>query len=790
MAEFNLKLNINGVETAVASVEDLETALKATKEEMKTLQIGSEAFNVAAVNAQKLDSALKNVKLSTEGVDTKQLAGSFAKLGETVGGAFAIATNAAGIFGVKNDQVAAASAKAQQAIAVVMGARAIAEGIVEGRVAARLIVEKLAIANQAIMTTLTGAYTAVVSGQAVATEGAAIAQTGLNVAMLANPIFLVIAALAALVAGIAYLATAEESEIERTQRLAEEREKYLEVLNKSIGAYRETASIATEQMQNELDIMISAGASKEELYNKEQLLLTRKIKTLEVIASSARDLSNDEIKELNKLNAQRIILQNNYNNDIKESQTKLQDDERALKEKDAEAKSKIDADSRKRANDQRIASAKTLSDALKALEATTQAEELALQAELFPAKKDILDRQQKAEEEFLTNKTNSAIAAANKDTDILLAIETLKQKGMKDIQDKFDLQRKAAQQTLTDAEEIKRLDQYKKETDLYNKLNSDRASIRLSGLKGIELIEEKHNQAIAALDQKTSGLKKDISDLKIQDKVKEAEALTAVHQNYIDALKVIDEQYEASKKENDEINYQAKLQQTIDQTNTYANISAQSAQSTVDIIRAINEGADQERMQAINAQTSAEENELRAKLNGGLITRKQYDAQEKLLQDKKAKLEYDAKKKAFEQEKKLRIASTIISGIMGALQAFTGAMQLGPIAGPIVGGILAGLVVAGTALTVKNISKQQFDGGSAPLTPINADAGSIPDMPGPAGPSTSSGGMTSFNPTLTEGEKPAKTTTQDTTPQKIVVLEYDITKAQRSVSVAENSATF
>lgn len=40
MADFQLNLNINGIDTAVASVEDLEAALKATKTEMNTLQIG------------------------------------------------------------------------------------------------------------------------------------------------------------------------------------------------------------------------------------------------------------------------------------------------------------------------------------------------------------------------------------------------------------------------------------------------------------------------------------------------------------------------------------------------------------------------------------------------------------------------------------------------------------------------------------------------------------------------------------------------------------------------------
>ena len=161
------------------------------------------------------------------------------------------------------------------------------------------------------------------------------------------------------------------------------------------------------------------------------------------------------------------------------------------------------------------------------------------------------------------------------------------------------------------------------------------------------------------------------------------------------------------------------------------------------------------------------------------------------MNDAKAKAEYDAKKKAFEQEKKLRIASTIISGIMGALQAFTGAMQLGPIAGPIVGGILAGLVVAGTAVTVSNISKQQFDGGAQPLTPIDAGAGeSAADAGEAAIQQSSAGGFTGFAPSVA-GQVGNSTAGSGTTgPVKVVVVESDITNAQRRVSVAESNATF
>lgn len=209
MAEFNLKLNINGVETAVASIEDLESALKATKTEMATLQVGSEAFNVAAKNARALDSELKNIKKSTEGVDTAKMAGSFAKLGEAVTGAFAIATTAASLFGAENENVTKAAANAQQVLTIVMGARAVAEGIVEGAAAARLIVEKLTLVTTSLLTAATVEQTSATVAQVVATEAQTTAQVALNVAMKAAPYAIIVSAVLAL--GYALLSSEENT---------------------------------------------------------------------------------------------------------------------------------------------------------------------------------------------------------------------------------------------------------------------------------------------------------------------------------------------------------------------------------------------------------------------------------------------------------------------------------------------------------------------------------------------------------------------------------------------------
>lgn len=304
-------------------------------------------------------------------------------------------------------------------------------------------------------------------------------------------------------------------------------------------------------------------------------------------------------------------------------------------------------------------------------------------------------------------------------------------------------------------------------------------------------------QARAEAVQREENFKETINE-QVQDEQQRAELLTQFQQNneyqLQEDLKRIKDEYnlknkEAAKQTEDEI-----LAYRLEKINEYASFAVQGANSVVTLLSNINAGARQEEEQAINEKYSKEQDALNRSLNAGLISRKEYDAQNKALNDKREKAEYEAKKKAFEQEKKLKIAQAIIAGAQGALSAFTGAMQLGPIAGPIVGGILAALVVAATAVQVANISKQKFDGGAVPVTPIDASAGAggAVDTGASAVNNASGGGFTGFTPNLTGGgaTSPGGTPTGSGGGQRVYVLESDITDTQNRVRAYESNATF
>jgi hypothetical protein len=126
---------------------------------------------------------------------------------------------------------------------------------------------------------------------------------------------------------------------------------------------------------------------------------------------------------------------------------------------------------------------------------------------------------------------------------------------------------------------------------------------------------------------------------------------------------------------------------------------------------------------------------IAGQLQRGLITQEEADKRSKELQDKANKEKDKVGKKAFEDNKKLQIAMAIISGLQGAVQAFTGAMQLGPIAGPIVGGVLAAAVAALTAVNVSKIKGTQYQsasssgGGSSPSVGGTSTSSSTPAQP-------------------------------------------------------------
>ena len=113
------------------------------------------------------------------------------------------------------------------------------------------------------------------------------------------------------------------------------------------------------------------------------------------------------------------------------------------------------------------------------------------------------------------------------------------------------------------------------------------------------------------------------------------------------------------------------------------------------------------------ARLNSIEAEYNSRMQGLVGTDEEIAAQQEAIEAEKNRVMEAERRKAFEDQKNLKIADTITSGTSAAYQAFASAIgQLGPIAGPIVGGVLSAMILAQMANTVANLKKQQYIGDS------------------------------------------------------------------------------
>lgn len=136
--------------------------------------------------------------------------------------------------------------------------------------------------------------------------------------------------------------------------------------------------------------------------------------------------------------------------------------------------------------------------------------------------------------------------------------------------------------------------------------------------------------------------------------------------------------------------------------------------SILDNAQRLNKELLQEQINDLENANNIETQLLNEKLNAGLISQEEADARKFELDMEKYRAEEKIKKEAFEQDKKMQIAQASIAMLQGIVSAFSGAMQLGPIAGPIMGGILAGAVGVLGGINIAKIKSTKYKSGTPP----------------------------------------------------------------------------
>ena len=373
-------LKVNGVDQAVSSIDELDSSIQQLEETLKSAKFGTDEFKAVEQQLIKARSAKEDLDKSLEGRGAEKRLQGIVGLAEGLGGAFAIASQASALFGKENAEVAKVEAKAQQALAVVMGIRAIKEGLLNSALERKIILEKASAVGTAILNGVNKA---------------------LNITLAMNPVGLIVTAIGLLVVGIAlainpikkfiaqfdFLSDAIQYAVDKARDLAsflsfgliddsataktrDNSEAMIEALDDASSAANK--NIAAQKRR--LDLMQAQGATEEELLeqkkkiNKAEVASRQSaINALLMLQKIDGELDDDKKKKLNELQEEIKDLNNQALIDQTEFNKNKADKEKEAADK-ARDKAKEAADKAKDLRDKTLEEQKKALDKIKELQ--------------------------------------------------------------------------------------------------------------------------------------------------------------------------------------------------------------------------------------------------------------------------------------------------------------------------------------------------------------------------------------------------------------------------------------
>jgi hypothetical protein len=681
-------LKVNGVDQAVTSIDALDQSIQELESTLKSASFGSEEFKKVEQQLIKARSAKEDLDKSLEGRGAEKRLQGIVGVAESLGGAFAIASQASALFGKENEDIAKAEAKAQQALAVVMGIRAIKEGLLNSTLERKLILEKAAAAGTVILNTVNKAF---------------------NLTLTANPIGLIVTALGLLVVGIMAAIGPIKKFIANFDFLGEAVEKTLDTLRNVAsfltGGLIDDASTAktrdnSQKMIDSLDdigsagnkmiaadkrrlaYMQAAGATEEELLaqkkkiNKEEVASRQQaINALLKLQAIDGELDDDKKKKLAELQESIKDLNNQANIDQAEFNKKQSEDRKKANE-DAKAK--------------QVERNKAYSDFVKEYqgkiaEANKKTKELENQATLNA----IDDEDEKAK------KTLEIQQKAQKD-ELQLAIDTINKKknlSKEELAYRAALLKQMGQLDIIQAQETDKLteDQAKKRKD-----HEEAFAKELEAIKDTTFLNGISNQRIRAEEEARIQEENAIVD------IQNSERTETEKQQLIDAIKA---QFAQNDKLRKETNKQEDMAadmafndwQLGEESTTYAEKIA-LLDANEEIINNMTFANENERTMAIAANAKA-----RVDIDKAAAAAKEanLNAISGMLANASALLGQNTV-----AGKATAIAQTTIDTYLAAQKAYASLVGI-PFVGPALAAVAAGIAVAGGLMNVKKIVSEQ-----------------------------------------------------------------------------------
>lgn len=794
MADIVIKVKTDGGEESLKNINDLKKAISSLEEQASNLDLGSDAFEKSKSQVDELKKKLNELSKSQQQLDdemnahAEEASAKRAERMEKVGNnlqkfaagltdAFAGAFIA---FGAGDEDAKAFNETLQKGLGIAIGVKGGIEALVAG------------------------------------VELAGPAFEAFNAVMAANPVGAIVVAIAALVAGIYFLTKALNDE-------NEELEKQNNIIIENAKSQREAL---TDRYDTEIAKAQAAGKNTIQLEEEKRIAILKTLKTqIDAIMSTARangEYTTEQIEQIKELGKEAAKIQNDA------TISKIKNDKAAADKKAEEeaarlAKEKAQSDANKKANDEIKEANKKLLDQIAQDNISSMKDEEAraiATAEFNKKKRDEEIKNSKASAAVKAEALKSSQTQLNKDLENInkdfKAKKTQEEiierdkyiQGAKDLALALEIEAKHSTESRLNTLKVGY------ESDLLAAGDNEEKKLLITA-KYIEdknkIIKEGNDEAARLVKE---GLDKNIKiaqDALVGDednkekrlnllRAQKAAELELVKGN-AEKIKEINEKY--TKKE-EELNEEL-FRKKVEKINKYTQAIGAALNSVMGVFQAISD------LQKQEAEQDSKERQEKLDANlGALSEAKDLElSKEGLTQDEKTKIqekyaqkEYElklqaynqdtaVKKKVFEQDKKMKIAQTVISTITGAVAAFTGAMQLGPIAGPIVGALLAAAVVATGAIQIAAINKQKFDAGSPPEAPKLTPPSDVSSGAGgngggaQAGPNLYAAGQGDVN--TGQGGPNGQRQGQ---PQKVYVVSQEVTSSQNMNAVIERRSSF
>lgn len=710
---FNIKTDTGN---SLKNIDDLEKHVTTLKQKIKSVSDGDE-FDKLSKQIIEADSKLKNINKSFEGMDAEKKAGEIGKL---AGGLSAVGSAAALAFAGNED-----AEQFFKTFAVGLSVTQAIKGSMEAYTSATLLLKNAQAESKAV-------------------------QIALNIAMSANPAAIMVIAIAALTTALYLYSTNSLKAATSTELFNNAQQKTIETVGSEIVS-----------LNNLTDVLKSENTSRYQKLNAIKELNTKYPEFLGNI--DLEKITQEDLNIAIKKQTELLWLQA----EAKAVTELLSEQFRKKLELEAEITNGVTLSIQ-----EQVIGVQNLNQAIKN-------KELAKNIELININKTIkgyFDIKKSTDEQI------GSLTKLTKTTEELAEIEKKRQEAIKAAQDAAktaeDFRKKQGQTEKDEAKEARKnmqegdelIAKVQKESDEANKKSQENRTktTKENSDNRIKIYEEEQDKKKRLADEETKLL--DESRQKFSDYLNnmssELNKLGPNGQIFGSVTAGLDNVINTFNKVG------AKLEEKV------AAISSAIGgviQSAIASISSSNQEQTEASLTQIDNQTTESINALDSQLKNGLINQEEYEKQKQSLEQNSSQRMLAIKKKAFEDDKKYKIASTIVAGLTGAVAAFTGAMQLGPIAGPIVGGSLAAIIAAMTAINVDKIASTQFNSGAS------SGGGGGGSAPQPSTPNMQS----LFATQKLEGAETEQISTGGPGSNQIVkavVVERDITDVQNRIS--------